>query len=160
MTDPNLTTFIISTIRRPTLERALKSVKDLPHLIGYDDHHEGPGAVRNRLIAQAATLWVSFLDDDDSITEDYVERLQEEIEKTPYADVIHFRQYFLRGHILPSWPIVEWGNVGIAYSIQREVALQFPFRDVKYEDYDQVKRVSDAGKAVVFSPYITYRVRH
>lgn len=158
--EENLTTFIIPSIRRDTLDRALKSVENWPHLVGFDDKHEGEGVIRNRLIEQATTPWVSFLDDDDSVTADYVERLKEEIQKNPDAEIIHFRQYFLRGLLLPGWPKVEWGNIGIAYSMKRELALKYPFRSERHEDYEHVKRLFENGKKVVFSPYITYRVRH
>lgn len=155
-----LTTFVIPTIRRDTLQRAIDSTNGYSCLVGYDDAHEGEAVIRNRLIRKVKTPWVSFLDDDDSITEDYVKRLVEEISKNPEADLIHFRQYFLRGHLLPSWPKVEWGNIGIAYSVKTGVARQFPFKSVKNEDWIQVKEMHDAGKKIVFSPYITYRVRH
>jgi glycosyltransferase involved in cell wall biosynthesis len=38
----------------------------------------GPGPVRNYAVSKADTEWVAFLDDDDSLTEDYVSRLSEE----------------------------------------------------------------------------------
>lgn len=155
-----LTTFIIPSLKRKTLGRAIRSVSKYPFIVGYDDGEKGPGIVRNELIAKVETPWVSFVDDDDTIITDYVDRLQEEIIKTPYADLIHFRQYFLRGQIIPAWPSVEWGNIGIAFSVRREIALQFPFEQEPFEDFEFVKRIKDAGKVVIFSQYLTYRVRH
>lgn len=160
-TRDNLTTFIIPSIRRDTLQRAIDSVpQGTDFMVGFDDDRRGEGVVRNELISKAVTPWVSFLDDDDTVTSDYVERLYEEIGKNPDADIIHFRQYFLRGLIMPGWPTVEWGNIGIAYSVKREVALEYPEKSEKHEDYEHVKRMVEAGKKIVFSPYITYRVRH
>lgn len=160
MTNLDLTTFIIPSIARDTLRRAIDSTRDAQCLWTVDDERIGEGEIRNRLIKEAKTPWVSFLDDDDTVTEDYVARLEEEIERHPEADIIHFRQYFLRGLIIPNWPKVEWGNIGIAYSVKREVALEFPFVSEKHEDFYHVKKMVDAGKKIVFSRYITYRVRH
>lgn len=156
----NLTTFVIPSIRRDTVQRAIDSVGDTPYLVGYDDLHEGEAVIRNRLIEQVETPWVSFLDDDDTITADYVKRLKEEIAAHPEAELIHFRQYFLRGLLIPAWTTVEWGNIGIAYSMKKELALKFPFKSVKHEDWQQVKEIDDAGHNIYFSPYITYLVRH
>jgi len=157
----DLTTFIIPSIRRDTLKRAINSIKDAQYLVGYDDlPRVGESETRNRLINWVTTPWVSFLDDDDTVTEDYVKRLQEEIKAHPEADIIHFRQYWLRGTIIPAWPTVEWGNIGIAYSVKTEVAKQFPFKSVRNEDWIQVKEMVEAGKKIHFSPYITYHVRH
>lgn len=158
-TEP-ISTFIIPTIGRDTLARAIDSCQDNPVLIGHDAQRRGEAIIRNELIQQANTEWVSFLDDDDTVTEDYMDRLREEIEKNPDADVIHFREYFLRGQLLPNWPKVEWGNVGICFSVKKSVAQDYPFEQQKHEDFHFLKKLDDAGKKIVFSQYITYRARH
>jgi len=66
------TTFIIPSCGRDTLDRAIRSAEKaggyvLWHL---DKEKHGASAVRNQLIQQASTDWVSFLDDDDTVTED------------------------------------------------------------------------------------------
>jgi glycosyltransferase involved in cell wall biosynthesis len=157
-----LTTFIIPSINRPTLDRAIASTNqpNFTFLIKIDEERVGEGVIRNELIKQAETEWVSFVDDDDTVTSDYVQRLEEEIAAHPEADVIHFREYFLRGFVLPSWPVVEWGNVCIAYSVKREIAMQYPFQSEPYEDYEFIKRLHEAGKTIYFSNYLTYRERH
>jgi hypothetical protein len=156
-----ITTFIIPTLGRDTLERAIKSVGDHPYLVMEDVDKEGAGIMRNRMIEQVETEWVSFLDDDDTVTEDYVDRLEEEILLHPEAHIIHFREYFIRnGHMLPSRNVVEWGNIGICYSIQTEVVKRVPFRAEPFEDFEQVKRAHEAGYHVYFSPFMVYRVRH
>lgn len=160
--DKDLTTFIIPTIGRKTLRRAIFSVTKhgWKYLCEYDEKREEPSVIRNRLIEQATTPWVSFLDDDDSITEDYVERLIEALKETPDLDLVHFRAYFLRGMVVPAWPTIEWGNVGISFSVKREVALKHPFQTEKYEDFNFVKRLYEAGYNIGFDPHITYHVRH
>lgn len=162
MNEAELTTFIIPSIGRKTLNRAVDSVEKhgWKYLVGFDEHRRGAGVTRNRLIEQATTEWVSMLDDDDTIMCDYVERLAEEIAKHPNAAVIHFREYFLRGSMLPAWPKVEWGNIGIPFSVRRDIALKHPFKAEPYEDFEFVKRLHLEGYEIVFSQYLTYRARH
>lgn len=158
-----LTTFIIPSTNRPTLQRAIDSARDTGAevLALIDEEGKGRSFIRNELIRQATTKWVSFLDDDDTVFPEYVDRLWEEIEAHPEADVIHFREYFLAtAHIFPTWPRVEWGNVGICFSVRRELALQFPFVEQKYEDFKFVEKLKDEGYSIYFSKYLTYKARH
>jgi glycosyltransferase involved in cell wall biosynthesis len=157
----NLTTFIIPTVGRDTLHRAIESAeKQAPVLSMLDEGREGPSVIRNKLIEEAGTEWVSFLDDDDTVTEDYVRRLAEEIEAHPEAGIIHFKEYFLWGQVFPQWPTVGWGNIGISFSVKRELALKYPFKTEEYEDYKFVERIWRAGYKVQFSNYLVYRGRH
>jgi glycosyltransferase involved in cell wall biosynthesis len=165
------TTFIIPTIGRDTLQRAVDSVvKQAPFLIGNDTKNEGAGVIRNRLIKEAQTEWVSMLDDDDTVTEDYVQRLLEESQAHPEADLIVFREYFIQEHMEEGnaypdhfiWtaPIVHWGQIGISFSVKREVALKHPFLEEPNEDFHFVERIDQAGYKIHFSKYLVYRARH
>jgi hypothetical protein len=58
----------------------------LPHLVELDTAGEGPAVVRNRLVEQAGTQWVLFLDDDDLLLPNYLDAVR------PYlaeADVVY-----------------------------------------------------------------------
>lgn len=158
------TTFIIPSVGRDTLERAVKSAEatGAKVLSDFDTKQEGPSVVRNRLIEQADTEWVSFLDDDDTVTPDYVERLEKELMMSPDADVVIFREYFLNQTIIPAAgkPFIEWGNVGISFSVKRTAALAHPFKRIRYEDYEFLKELEARGYLISFSPYMTYRERH
>lgn len=155
-----ITTFIIPSIGRPTLDRAIKSIGDAPYLTTIDEERRGPAICRNEMIKEATTPWVSFLDDDDTVTEDYVERLREEVANHPDADLIYFKEYFLWGQIIPKYPHCGWGNIGISFSVRRDVAIEMPFKSERYEDFEFVHRLERAGKKIVFSNYLTYRGRH
>lgn len=158
-----ITTFIIPSIGRSTINRAVASVEkmaDADYLVGFDDNREGAGATRNRIIADANTEWLSFLDDDDTVTADYTERLMEEIENHPEADIIYFREFFLWGQVIPLWPHAGWGNIGISFSVKRKWALDHPFKSEPYEDYEFIHRLLHAGAKIHFSEYLTYRARH
>lgn len=157
-----ITTFIVPSIKRSTLRRAIESAEGQA-LVRFkiDINRTGPSAIRNELIAQARTTWVSMLDDDDTVTDDYVQRLREEWLAHPDADVIIFREYFPKeDKFIWQQPIVKWGNVGIAFSVRREVALKFPFKQVTHEDLDFLLTLQNAGKKIIFSKYIVYRCRH
>lgn len=157
----DVTTFIIPSIERPTLQRAIDSIRgQANYLVEIDRQKIGPAAIRNGLIRHALTPWVSMLDDDDTVTPDYVERLEEEIRIHPEADVIIFREFFPHGVILPAWPVVAIGNIPISFSVKRETALACPFLDVPHEDFRFIEHLEKVGCQIVFSKYLTYRMRH
>lgn len=166
----DLTTFIIPSINRPTLQRAIDSAKDQATVLSHVDvYKEGASEVRNQLIARAKTEWVSMLDDDDTVTSDYVQRLQEELDKNPYADVVIFREFFIQefmgnnaypDHFIWQAPVVDWGQVGIAFSVKRSVAMKHPFIEEDNEDFHFLKRLEKEGYNIHFSKYITYHARH
>lgn len=110
-----------------------------------------------------------MLDDDDTVTDDYVERLQEESKAHPEADVIVFREYFIadlmgddvtEDHFIWNNPRVEWGQIGVAFSVKREVALKYPYQSEPYEDLQFIERIEAAGHKIHFSKYLVYRGRH
>ena len=57
------------------------------------------GQKRNRLLWMAEGEYLAFVDDDDSVAPDYVDRLLAAIEKANGADVICFRQDCIRGDL-------------------------------------------------------------
>lgn len=168
----DLTTFIIPSIDRPELPRAIESVREqAPYLVEVDKERIGASEIRNRLIAQAKTEWVSMLDDDDTVTSDYVKRLHEELENNPYADVVIFREYFISelmddigrkypDHFIWQVPVVHWGQIGISFSVKRDVALKHPFIEEPNEDFHFIERLDKEGYNIHFSKYITYHARH
>lgn len=169
----DITTFVIPSINRPELQRAIDSVNKTgaSYLVEIDKNKIGASAIRNGLIKLADTEWVSFLDDDDTVTDDYVERLEEELEKNPYADVVVFREYFIGelmdgdgakypDHFIWQAPVVHQGQIGISFSVKRDVALKHPFLEEPNEDFHFIERLHKEGYNIHFSPYIVYRARH
>lgn len=125
MSYQGLVTFIIPTVGRQTLLRAVESVRvqtdldwscmvlgdglDPSTLFEYDDitchalpHYHHEATVRNAGIDMAETEWVAFLDDDDTVDEHYVAWLREDIEtlsgdsQVNSPDVVIFRQVLPR----------------------------------------------------------------
>jgi hypothetical protein len=155
-----ITTFIIPSVRRDTLQRAIDSIGDNPYLVGFDDDHIGQSLIKNQLIAQVTTEWVSFLDDDDIILPNYVAALKHEIERHPTADIVHFKQYFTHtGQLFPALQVVKWGCIGVGFSVRRSVILEYPFQNEKHEDLHVVERIIAGGHIIYFSPELTYIMR-
>jgi glycosyltransferase involved in cell wall biosynthesis len=111
-------TFIIPTIGRETLEQSINSLlkQDNPNwkaIIIFDgiepnikcidprisilkcekkgEGKNGAGNVRNYAVPFIETEWIAFLDDDDTVADDYVTCLQKQIEEIPDLDVLIFR---------------------------------------------------------------------
>lgn len=127
--------------------------------LGTENH---AGYVRNIGLELADTSWVGFVDDDDILTPNYIERLQEEIAITPSADAIVFKMAD-RGRIVPplNYNSIVIGEVGISFAYKRSLIKEgFLFEPSSIEDFNLLKKMEIAKKQIVFSPFITYLVRH
>lgn len=84
-------TFItpVSPDHQQYLPACTASVKDqtvsCQHLVMVDDERRGPGYMRNRLLAQATTEYVSFLDADDWLEPDYAEKMLTAVQRSTYV---------------------------------------------------------------------------
>jgi glycosyltransferase involved in cell wall biosynthesis len=124
--------------------------------------HSKAGYVRNVGLHWVQTPWVGFLDDDDRLTSDYVERLQEECNITPTADLIVFKMIDKKLIVPPpsSTQIVK-NEVGISFAYRSSLIQEgFRFRSSEHEDYHLVHDIYRAGKQVILSPHVTYLVRN
>ena len=126
--EPAITTFIIASIGRPTINESLTSLQQQTNpnwkaIIVYDNKpiapiaeeftkdkrivqvryngRTGPGWTRNHGIQMTTTKWVSFLDDDDSVYEKYVEFLQDHDETYENLDAVIFRMRHFKPHLDP-----------------------------------------------------------
>lgn len=152
--DP-LVTFIVPTIGRPSLAAALRSVHmqsngrwrcvvvgdgiepDLVEGADYRDadrfiyvraaRSNSAGITRNVGLAFVNTPWVAFLDDDDTLSPDYVQAL--EVESTngrgEEAGCIVFPMLHPDLGVLPPPELTDaidlrWGQVGISFAVRQE----------------------------------------
>jgi glycosyltransferase involved in cell wall biosynthesis len=118
------------------------------------------GRVRNYGIERVGTRWISFVDDDDTVTEDYVTRLKEEASNN---DVVIFKMLHPILGVLPPAGCTELinGQVGISFSVRKTALDLYGIRFVNggIEDLDFLSALEFYGAKIHFSPYVTYHVR-
>jgi glycosyltransferase involved in cell wall biosynthesis len=121
----------------------------------------GAGPVRNSCVAKATTEWVAFLDDDDIVTPDYVEKLALESQE---VDAVSFRMLMWHWQWLPPATArvdnFTHGSVGISFACRRNVFDKCQFTRGRGEDFRMLRDIRDAGFRIKISPYLTYLVRH
>lgn len=179
-------TFIIPTIGRATLQRTVDSllkqnnpnwkaiiVFDGVPKIKYEDVRiesiiipkrgklNHAGGVRNFAIKQAKTEWIGFVDDDDTLGPDYIERFEEEIRLNPDAQCIIFRMTTVhdKSGVFPKPQDKNFikNNVGISFVMKKKLNLLFEPSGT--EDFTLLNKIREQGNKIVISPYVTYFVR-
>jgi glycosyltransferase involved in cell wall biosynthesis len=183
-----LITFIIPSIARLTLMRTVESLKNQTNpnwrsIVIYDgvdgpdfnDERitiikspktglEGPrngqsGLVRNIGIKLSKTPWIGFLDDDDTIHPDYVERLNDSYND---KDFIVWRMKYENGIILP--PIgedtINFSRVGISFCYKMALGNILFDKNRDGEDFDFLMKLKNLTNNWVITPEVYYNVRH
>jgi glycosyltransferase involved in cell wall biosynthesis len=124
--------------------------------------HNSAGFVRNIGMNLVKTPWIGFVDDDDILLPNYIEKFMEEFTITPFCDVILFRMV-QQNRIIPSYEqknIVE-GDVGISFVCKTSLIQEgYLFTQSIIEDFTFLKKLELAGKKIILSPYTTYLVRN
>jgi len=125
-------------------------------LVLRDDGSAAVGAKRNVLISQARGRYVVFIDDDDSVSRDYVGKLVHIIRENPGIDCISFAgEITFRGKhpqkMVHSTRYQDWHYRKGQYlrppchitPIRRDIAARYPFAEIDYaEDMDWTLRMS------------------
>jgi hypothetical protein len=115
------------------------------------------GFVRNTGFEFVDSEWIGFVDDDDIIYEDYVEKLKQEVDD---FDLILFRMN--ANKIIPALEIntIKPGEVGISFAINTEKLKKnnLKFFNGGNEDYDFFKNAIEKGLKYKISKYIVYEV--
>jgi glycosyltransferase involved in cell wall biosynthesis len=182
-------TFIIPTIGRNTLERAIQSIENQTNnewkiIVIFDGikstlknsnsnskirvleiekkgiDKNSAGNVRNHGMKYADTEWIAFLDDDDVISPDYVETFYKEIQDYPFVDVLIFRM--LRDDvIIPKLKTDNFyqGDVGISFVINKKILNNVKFIPSGVEDYNFLNEARKQKFVIMISPYVKYFVR-
>lgn len=182
-----ITTFVIPTLGRATLDRALASLmaqtddrwRAVVVCDGWMNTEESPddriswcgaefrsaGLARNTGMGLAEGDWIGFLDDDDSLVPTYVEHLNEHVEDHPWAEVVIFRMRHPQYGVLPRVNgHLRLGTVGISFAIRQDVAQQYQFSAEQifrgfHEDWDMIERLIRDNRQVFLSPHTEYLVR-
>jgi glycosyltransferase involved in cell wall biosynthesis len=142
-----------SSDERITLTRLVKRVGQANH----------GGLVRNYAMGIADTPWLAFVDDDDSVTPDYVARLNETLGQHPDCDVVIFRMQQSPGVVLPPPGHTNFSitQVGISFAMKRKLFVEHGYAFVPgiEEDFHLLNRIRAGGCKIVISPHLTYLVR-
>lgn len=125
------------------------------------------GIVRNNILSKSNSPneWIGFVDDDDTLTNYYIDSLQLEVDtqKEPF-DVCVFRMRFDPGgdKILPpigSDDLIE-DKVGISFCVRKSFLRKNKIKFVNdiREDFKFLTDLQNAGAKVKVSGYVTYNV--
>jgi cellulose synthase/poly-beta-1,6-N-acetylglucosamine synthase-like glycosyltransferase len=123
------------------------------------------GKVRNAGMEaeKERSSWFAFLDDDDTVTPDYVEKLRQAIKTYPEMEVFIFRMHFNESEF-PLFNIelnnIVAGQIGISFAIRTSIFCEgFKFESCGVEDFHLFDRIRSAGKKIHIIPHVCYLVR-
>jgi len=186
--DSNKITFIIPSLNRPTLERSINSLLNQTNpnwecIIIYDgvdgklfeddrikiiktnktgmfgNFHGQSGLVRNHGLNECTTEWIGFLDDDDTIHENYVDTL---FKKYSNYDFVIWRMVDLSGRIIPSiWNNnISFGEVGISFCYKNKFDNLLFDNNRDGEDYDMILKLKSMSDNYIITPEVYYKINH
>lgn len=133
--------------------------------------NKGLASARNTILMNCETEWIIFLDSDDIILPNAVERILEVIRQNPNADIIapSFKEFGLsdREVILMGSPTIEdfkeANRIGYCAAIRRSVLLEVGGYNPKMkwgaEDYDLWFDLLKRGKKLVTIPEVLWMYR-
>ena len=183
----NKITFIIPSLNRPTINRSVESLLNQTNpnwlcIIIYDGvdgiefnderikclkiektgrvgpHNGESGLVRNFGIKESKTEWIGFLDDDDTLHQDYVKDL---FEKYSEYDFVVWRMVYTDGKILPPPNNdLSFGSVGISFCFKNKFENLLFDSNRSGEDYDMVTKLKSLTSNFIVTPEVYYNIRH
>lgn len=183
-------TFIIPSIGRETLKNTVQSLQNLKNpnwlciiifdgikqnitiddnrFTIYETEKKGEknygGYVRNLALQKnIQTNWVGFVDDDDTISNKYIDYLLEESNKYENVDVIIFRMMYENGVVLPEKndKNIIMNKVGISFAINKNIfeKNKYFFQNNSKEDYYFLRILQKNKYKMLISGFIAYFVR-
>jgi glycosyltransferase involved in cell wall biosynthesis len=126
------------------------------------------GEIRNFGISLASTEWIGFVDDDDTLRPEYIDRLLNHAKEYPFAQLVLFRMcnYFPEKDITRMIPDLSaekliLNDAGISFAFRRRL-----FHDLHYklipsnlEDFLFLDRLYNDHIPILLSEWCTYKVR-
>lgn len=123
------------------------------------------GNVRNVALKLINSDWTGFVDDDDTISIDYINKLQQEILEHPQSNVIVFKLFRLtrKKRILPppnKFFLIE-GGVGISFCVNTKYykSKNIYFQPSKIEDWNYLRRIKLLKGKILISRFLCYFAR-
>ena len=187
--EENFITFIIPSIGRKTLSRTIKSLENqtlgnwkaiivfdgVKSTISVTDKRisiieiskkgigvNSAGNVRNVALKQVDTKWVGFVDDDDTLSEDYVECLLKNTNLFEDVNTFIFRMCYKDGRILPSFKDDNFyiNNVGISFAVKTKFYKNknLYFTPGNQEDFYYLDKIRKLNERIVILENIGYYV--
>lgn len=186
-TEPTFVTFLVPTMGRKTLARAVDSfiaqndwnwkaliVFDGNYDVNFSANSENikvlqsdvkghAGLVRNYGVDRVDTRWIAFVDDDDWVDPNYIDRLKFHINTQPDLDMVIFSYRDEKtGNIQPNPKVkdfVECG-VGISFAIKTQFVNDNNIRFTPYalEDFRFLDDARKAGAKYKITHEVLYRV--
>jgi glycosyltransferase involved in cell wall biosynthesis len=182
----NIITFIIPTIGRETLIDSVNSIvnqtnKNWKCIIifdgvknNYDLCNENitiyeiektkgiinqASDVRNYGIQKASSKWIAFLDDDDTIAEDYVEIFYNEQQIFDF-DIYVFRMK-MDQRIIPNYDCFDFKicDVGISFICHKKIFEKISFQNSHTEDFEFLNNAREKKYKIIISNTIKYYVK-
>ena len=137
----------------------------LKEKLGVFTNNGNAGEVRNYLISQISNNneWIGFVDDDDTLKEYYIEKLDEELNNNKF-DCCVFRMVSGES-IIPPLEIendIIQGLVGISFCVNKKFILEknIKFINSTSEDYNFLEKINNLNGCIYISKHITYNVRN
>lgn len=121
------------------------------------------GNVRNVAMRKVSTEWIGFVDDDDTLSPEYVKILKNEVELHDPDTVIFRMKNNTYESVLPIPGINTFPpicGVGISFCMKKTVFDSgCIFIPSDYEDYHLLKKIKDSGYKIILSDHIGYFIR-
>jgi hypothetical protein len=129
---------------------------------GLSDKKNCAGLVRNIGVKNTSinSKWIGFLDDDDTISPNYIDNLIKE-EQLNNPEIVIFRMAYENGYILPNKydKNIIRNKVGISFCLKTSIAKNIYFENNPYEDYMYLKKLEIQKYKIIISEKVTYFVR-
>lgn len=135
----------------------------LPEKLGTSDFHGNAGRVRNRIMdsIENRSEWTGFLDDDDTLSQYYVEILANEVQKEKF-DCYVFRMNH-DGNIIPAYDmnVIQQNHVGISFCVNTKFLIDnnIKFVNNNAEDFLFLQSIMEHGGKIKILPFVGYFVR-
>ena len=116
--------------------------------------------VRNYGLQYVSTKWVGFIDDDDTISNDYVSHFLDEVNKYNF-DLYIYRMINSDLKIFPSLEsrkIIPC-DVGISFIVKNDIFKTIKFQNSHCEDYDFINNVKNNNHLIMISNKIKYFIK-
>ena len=118
------------------------------------------GLVRNYGIKHCTSEWVAFVDDDDIVTSDYLQRFVNHLHDYPDLEVVIFKMFSHHLiHPTPGSNNFRMNDVGISFCARRYIFDEVSFRPSDVEDFRWLDHTRSLGTKMAISRYVTYIVR-